>query len=213
MGLIARDGGGKAFDPVPEGTFNAVCYSVIDLGTRLDDGGGGKWVPKKKHEIQISWEIPSERILLEKNGQTVDLPRSVHKTYTLSLHEKAVLRKELQTWRGRAFTKEELSGFDIKNLLGKSCLLQIIHSKKGDITYANVSAVIAYPKGTEPLKLENPEKFYSLEDHRDVLPEGLPQWLIDKIKTSDEYKTFIPAEMAHAPTETGAVEDNSDVPF
>jgi hypothetical protein len=209
MGLIASDKGGKGFDPVPEGTFNAVCYQVIDLGTHLDEKFG-----KRSQKANITWEIPSERILIERNGQTIDLPRAISKEYTVSLNEKATLRKDLQTWRGKSFTEAELGGFDIKNVLGKSCLLQVIHTKKGDKVYANVSAVIAYPKGMEGLKPENPEIFYSIADDRDVIPQGVPQWLIDKIKTSDEYQSFVPSEMSHAPDASEATsEDNSDVPF
>jgi hypothetical protein len=210
MPLIASDKGGKGFDPVPEGTYNAVCYSLVDLGTHLDEKFGNR-----NHKVNITWEIPSERILIEKDGQTLDLPRAISKQYTISLNEKANLRKDLQTWRGRAFTEEELGGFDIKNVLGKSCLLQVIHTKKGEKTYANVTAVIAYPKGMEALKTENPQIFYSIADDRDVIPQGVPQWLIDIILTSDEFKAFTPAEAAHPPTETGAVEDDvsDSVPF
>ncbi|MHA1379626.1 MAG: hypothetical protein ACTSRG_14730 [Candidatus Helarchaeota archaeon] len=46
----------------------------------------------------------------------------------MSLHAKATMRKFLESWRGKKFTKEELEGFDLQKILGKPCQLQIIHS-------------------------------------------------------------------------------------
>jgi hypothetical protein len=63
MGLVAKDKGGKGFDPVPEGTHNAVCYALIDLGTHLDEKFGNR-----NHKLVIIFEIPTERIEIEKDG-------------------------------------------------------------------------------------------------------------------------------------------------
>ena len=38
-------------------------------------------------------------------------PFLVRRRYTASLHEKSALRKDLESWRGRAFTNVELDGF------------------------------------------------------------------------------------------------------
>ena len=205
MGLMAKSGGGS-FDPVSAGVHNAVCYMVMDLGTHLDETFG-----KRHHSCLIGWEIPGERIIIEKDGVKKDLPRAISKKYTLSLNEKANLRKDLQTWRGRVFTEQELEGFDIKNLLGKSCMIQVIHTKKGDKTYANISAIMPLIKGTAPLTAENPLKFYSIEDNRDTLPADTPQWIIDIIKTSDEWQSFRPVEEQSQVADSNV--DESDVPF
>jgi hypothetical protein len=206
MGLMASDRGGKGFDPVAEGVHNAVCYSVVDLGHHLDEKFG-----KRNHNVLITWEITGERIEIEKDGVKLNLPRAISKKYTLSLNEKANLRKDLQTWRGRVFTEQELQGFDIKNLVGKSCMIQVIHNKSGDKTYANIAAIMPLMKGVAPLTPENPLVFYSMQDHRDQIPEKVPEWVRDIIKTSDEWVAFKPAEESHPPS----VDDNDDsqVPF
>lgn len=208
MGLMASDKGGKGFDPVAEGVHNAVCFWVYDLGTHLDEKFGNR-----NHACLIGWEIPDERIDIEKDGVKLNLPRMVSKKYTLSLNEKANLRKDLQTWRGRVFTEKELEGFDIKNVLGKSCMIQVIHNKKAEKTYANIAAIMPLMKGTEPLTPENPLVFYSMTDHRDQIPEGTPDWVRDVIKTSDEWQTFKPAEEAHPPAADDVPNFNDDVPF
>jgi hypothetical protein len=76
------------------------------------------------------------------------------KRYTLSLHEKANLRRELETWRGKKFTAEEGEGFDLEKLLGANCQLQVIHNEKDDGTvYANVQAIVPAGRGLEKLSI------------------------------------------------------------
>jgi len=37
----------------------------------------------------------------------------ISKRYTMSLGEQSTLRKDLESWRGKKFTPEELQGFDL----------------------------------------------------------------------------------------------------
>jgi hypothetical protein len=73
--------------------------------------------------------------------------------YTLSLNEKATLRKHLEAWRGKLFTPAELEGFDLENLLGANCQLQVIHnlSDQGR-TFANIQAIVPLGKGMTKLR-------------------------------------------------------------
>ena len=59
--------------------------------------------------------------------------------------EKATLLKDLQAWRGKEFTPEELDGFSLEVLLGKFCMVNITHSDYNDKTYANISSVSQVP--------------------------------------------------------------------
>ena len=150
MSLIAKETGEKKhFDPVSAGVHLGVCSAVIDLGTHHNE-----LFDKDAHKVLITWEIPSERIEVEKDGKKLDLPRVISKTFTLSLHAKASLRQTLEAWRGRAFTKEELNGFDLKNVLGTSCQIQVLHQEKGDKTFANVGSVMPLISGMTAPRLE-----------------------------------------------------------
>jgi hypothetical protein len=182
MALTARDPGGTSYEPVPEGVFQAVCYGIYDLGTQYNE----RW-NKTAHRVIITWETPENRIELEKDGKTVNLPRAISREYTLSLHQKAQLRKDLENWRGRTFTKEELAGFDLQNILKANCMIQIIHTKKDDKTYANVSAIMPLMKQISRLQPENSVKFFSFEDADPRIPEDTPQWIIDKIQDAKEW--------------------------
>lgn len=177
MGLIAKDKGGGDFIPVQEGLHHAVCFAIYDIGTHFN-ATFGKW----GHQCFIMWEIPGERIQID--GK--DLPRAISKKFTVSLHEKAELRKYLQTWRGKAFTAEELQGFDIKKLLGVNCFVQVIHNTKNEKTYANVMSITPLPKGTLKKEAENPLKFFSFEDSTNI-PDGTPDWIADQIRSAKEW--------------------------
>lgn len=130
----------STFAPPPSGTHVAICYRFIDLGTQIVEWQGSK---KTQRKVLISWELPTE---LMEDGR----PFTISKRYTWSMSDKASLRHDLEAWRGKSFTEADFIGpnrFDIKNILGKACLLTIVHVTKDGNTYANIKGVSALPKG------------------------------------------------------------------
>ena len=99
---------------------------------------------------------------------------------------KASLRKDLESWRGQPFTKEELKGFDLKNILGASCQLQVVHNVSDGKTYANIAAVMGLPKGVKGGEPENDLHFFSFEDEQEP-PEGTPEWIVELIHQAAEW--------------------------
>jgi hypothetical protein len=137
MAIIAKaSSDGQTVQPAPEGTHQAVCVDVVDKGLLETTWQG---VKKQQHKIDVAWQIGENR----DDGK----PFLVFKRYTLSLGEKANLRKDLESWRGKKFTREEEAGFDVEKLVGANCLLNILHNVSGDRTYANVQAVAPLIKG------------------------------------------------------------------
>ena len=183
MGLIAKDKGGTDFQPIPEDLHLAVCYGIWDIGTQYQE----KW-DKTSHKVIIVWELPDCRGEFERDGKRVDLPRAISKTYTHSLHEKSALRKDLESWRGKKFSEEELKGFDLKKLLGAACQIQVLHNKIGDKIFTNIATITKAPSGAKPYP-ENPPTFFSFEDGGDI-PTTTPKWIADKIKASEEYHGY-----------------------
>lgn len=135
MPIYASAGSGTKFTPAPAGTHAAVCCDVRDLGVLSVEWQGQT---KKQHKILVSWQIDEAR----DDGK----PYLVSRRYTLSLHEKSGLRKDLESWRGRPFSEGELQQFDVETIMGKPCLLNVIHRTSGGDTYANVAGVMAMPK-------------------------------------------------------------------
>lgn len=141
MPIIATANESKSFTPAPEGVHQAVCCDVIDLGlvqSAFADEKTGQ--PKTQHKVNVVWQIAETR----DDGKRFQL----YKRYTLSLHEKAALRHDLESWRGRAFTDDELKGFDVEKLIGVNGFVNVQHrkSKDGTRTYANVVSVMPVPK-------------------------------------------------------------------
>jgi hypothetical protein len=176
-------------EPIPAGLCQAVCYSVVDFGTHH-----GTWQgkPNKRHLVCITWEIPEYRIDIQKDGVPVDAPRALSKTYTLSLGEKAKLFADLTSWRGKAFTKEELDGFDLAKLVGANCMLNIIHvkSEDGKKIYSNIASISPKMKNQQALVPENNKTYYCMSDHFMNIPADVPKWQREKIVASDEWKAM-----------------------
>lgn len=203
MSMVISEGGGKStFEMAPEGTTVGICYQIIDLGTQKTNWDGEE---SAKRKVQLGWELPNEKM---SDGR----PFVVQKPYTLSLHEKSSLRKDLEAWRGRAFTAVELKGFDIAKLLGKACTLAITHThKENGKTYANVKSVSGLIKGTSVPDLANKPVQLSLnpkEFNKDVY-DGLSDYLRGKIAMSPEF-----IECMHDPRlDDPHREEDSDVDF
>ena len=117
MALTAIDSGGGNFKRVPAGSHIARCFSVADMGTHTTNRQYGETTNRK---VRLAWEIFGEDenndpLTVDYNG--VVMPMTINKTYTLSLGEKASLRKDLSAWRGRDFNEDELKGFDISTII------------------------------------------------------------------------------------------------
>lgn len=187
------DSGGGDFEQPPAGTHVARCVKIIDIGTQK-----GEWKGKAivRRQCIVGWELPTE---LMQEGDYKGKPFLVSKFYTASLGEKANLRKDLENWRGQAFTEQELMGFDSKNVLGKPCMLSITLNDKNK---ARVSGVMAVPKGMPVPEQINPSVYFSLDEFDQKTFEAL----------SDGYKKLIQASPEYQHIRTGGGSDDYDDP-
>lgn len=144
MAIVAKKSGGGNFTPAPGGSWGAVCCDVVDLGI-VESTFSGK--AKKQHKIRVVWQIDENM----ESGK----PFLVSQRYTLSLHEKAGLRKDLESWRGRPFTEEELEGFDVETVIGAPCLLSVVQAVSGGNVYANVKGVMKLPRGMQAIRVRD----------------------------------------------------------
>ena len=99
MAIIAKAGSENKIKPLEAGTYLAVCSGLIDLGIQYNEK-----FDKKIHKVLIIWDIVDEFIEVDGKKQ----PRKLSKEYGLSLHKKAALRKDLEAWRNKTFTEQEL---------------------------------------------------------------------------------------------------------
>lgn len=208
MSLIVKQENDFDFQICPQGNHVAVCFSVIDLGVQEVNFQG---TVSHKRKVRVSWELPNEMIC---EGELAGQPFSISKNYTMSLHPKSVLYKDLISWRGRQFSVDELSGFDLKNIIGAPCMLNVIHqeSQDGQKTYANVSGISQLPKGMSVGKPINATRFFNTEDFSPQQLEALPEWLQEKINIPSK-QAMADAEYQNSLPPQGNYNFHDDIPF
>ena len=181
-------GKGGDYEQPEVGSFAAICYKVVDMGTQTTSYKGED---KKAHKLIIYWELGQKM----KDGR----PFSVSQRYTVSLHEKANLRKTLEAWRGKKFSQEDLDTFNEKKILGRPCLLSLVASEDGK--YINVTNVTSVPVGLPIPEQVNPSSFLSLqkEEFDQTVFDALSDNLKAKIMLSPEWRELkgLPPEQEH----------------
>jgi hypothetical protein len=178
--------GGDRFLP-PAGAHAAVLVGLIDLGTheetyKRDDGAEKK---EDSRKVLMAWELSGEIDPATKQ------PFVVTKDYNLTFGSKSNLRKLVQSWAGRELGEGE--EFDLSVLLGKPCLVNVVHktSANSGNPYAKVDSVGPLPKGMAKPKAGRPPLAWSVGDDLAALGwlpflYGVP--VADKVKQSAEYR-------------------------
>ena len=193
MGLTAPSSTRKGFEA---GIYDAVCYSVLDIGTQENKFG-------KKHQIVLGWKF------LEFTYEDGN-PVSYHATYTLSMNEKARLREILAGWVLQGNKNPE--AFDFQNLLGLGCKLILAPNSNGNIT----------AKSAMPMEVKDNQKieteFFSFEDYDGgELPSFLKternKWKLDRICDSEEYKGIVEKNEDHKVDNMNNDVKDEEIPF
>lgn len=216
MALIAKEGE-SSFTPVPPGMHLARCYRVVDLGTQKSEYLG---TVKHLRKVMLQFEVHGE----DESGKPIvtgkNEPMTISKNFTLSLAEKATLRKDLQTWRGREFTPEELRGFELKNVLGAWAMISVIKTTGNNgKEYTNIAAIMqvppqvkkaGLPEGHNKLgifSIEEPdmEMFESFSDGLKAKIQGSPEW---QAREGQQY-----AKNESASKSSGFDDLDDDIPF
>ena len=184
--FFVEDKGGS-FESTPSGMHLARCYRIIDLGTQKSEYMGQV---KYLHKIMLGWEIHG----VDDDGAPLKMkdgrPFAMFKNYTLSWAEKANLRADLQSWRGKPFTQEEMRRFDLKNVLNAWCMLNVIEKPGTDgkmyVNVAGVSPVPAVIKNAGLPTAVNVNEIFNLTDPDMVMFQSFSDNLKKKITSSPE---------------------------
>ena len=202
MGFIATDAGGSDFKIVPAGVFIGRCYELIDMGTQTSETG--QYAGKSAHKIKIGFELfgddeEGNPLTIEVDGKGM-MPLTITKDYTVSLHEKANLRKELAAWRGKDFTDDEAKAFDVSKLIGVYAMVNVTHkaNAQGKVR-ANISGLSPLPSALRNSKPEpvHANRIFDLDDPDMVIFDSFYEYLQETIKKSPEWKNrYQPAQIA-----------------
>lgn len=180
MSLIAKSNGEK-LPPIEEGTYQAICTGIIDLGLQKSEK-----YEKTYPKIMIMWSFPTETIKVKEE----ELPRVISKEYTNSLGDKSNLTRDLQAWRGKNFTQEELNGFNLTNVLNVPCLMQIIHDEKNGNTYPKISSIMSLPKDMAKIEKNMQNIIFDFDEKATWSNyQNIPTWIQNKIKIATNYES------------------------
>jgi hypothetical protein len=151
----------QTYPKVPIGVHKARCIKVIDLGTQKQDFKGDvSW----KRQALVIWELPEQL--------SNDLPMTISKFYSLTLHEKSNLGQDLVSWRGRPLTETEKAGFNITKLIGQTCQVQVMHKDNGK---EKISNIIPLPKDMKINEQYYPSVSFSIDDFQKGQKESFNQ--------------------------------------
>lgn len=201
MGLKVKKKSGSSVPPIDGGTYPAVCIGLIDMGEQYSD-----LYKNYRDMVLLIWELPGQTVPVD--GE--DKPRWLSKDFSASLNEKSNLYKFLLPWRGKPFTEEELSGaeggFDLKEMLGQGCFLNVSVDTKEDGSARNkINAVMAFPVGMPSPVSASELLAFDMDAWDDAVLEKLPEWIQDRIKKSTQYqKLHTPQDKVEFEKETPA---------
>lgn len=150
MAFVVKAPGNIKFENPRTGLHNAVCINVVDIGLHKNTYPNA--IEPFIEKLVILWELEECKQKGNLKGQRFIIPN----IYSTSLGMKANLRKDLESWRGRSFTEEELKGFDIDKLIGTQCALNLIENQNGKIKVQSVSKKLP---GANNLEIENKDYF------------------------------------------------------
>jgi hypothetical protein len=153
----------------------------------------------------VIWELPDQ-----KDGE--EKPITISKFYTATLSDKSNLRHDLENWRGRPFTPEELGGFEVKNIIGKPCLLNLVRNDKGKVKIGAVSSIL---KGMSVPKPTHATYIYDLDapdpDVWEMLSDGIKS-MIERSRERSGEADSSQAATIDAPAR-GQQDDDDGIPF
>jgi hypothetical protein len=199
----------KKRDPVPAGNHIARLYQIIHLGTiktgfKDEDGDD-----QTADTVRLSFELCNE-LKVFKEGDDPK-PLAVAREFTFYMSPKSNLRKFVEGFIGTTLADAEASAFDLEQLLGQPCLLNVVHktSKSGNV-YALVSAAAPLPKGMTAPALVNSKSVIDVASSPIEEIDALPDFLKDKMKSSNEYDLRFRSADDEAPTSNIGPDD---IPF
>lgn len=202
-------------------SYVARCYSFIDLGTHQNQNYKNKdWNPVEQRKVRLTFELPTElRVFDEEKWEQ---PMVLWKKYTLSLSEKAYLRKDLESWRGKQFTDQELKGFDLSTIVWVACILSIWVNEYDGKEYNQINSISPLMKWQTVDKQINPTVIFDLDNYTIEVFNELPKFIRKEISLSIEWayseydEEFVMLKKVNPPKKEEVKKEESksdDMPF
>lgn len=187
MPTLNASEGGWDYVLAPSGTWQAVIFSVIDLGTQKEEYQG---VKKEAHKIRIWFEFADD----------YDKIHTIYKELSLSFNSKSKLRQFVDgmNWGTTPMTDEQAKTFNVYTLLWKEATINVVHlkSKSTDNPYSDIASlsprikkIALHERKAKNTYLHLSEQFFN----QDVF-DSQPQFVREKIEQSPEAKKLFGSE-------------------
>ncbi len=185
--------GGTPIAPIEAGVYHGVLVGIYDIGTQPSTYLGQE---TQKRKGVVVWELVGLRIsgTDPQSGESYDRPRTLSSRYTLSMGDKAKLRRDVEAVQGKRMTREEAAKFDLSSLLGMNAQLQITTRPVDGKVYTDIQSVMALMKGQKPVEPETTPAWFHFAAvpegavmDASVFPENTPKWVMEKAMQSPEW--------------------------
>ena len=180
-----------------EGQFVAECVDTIDLGDNVETYQNQP--AKLAHKCAIVFRTGERN---EQTGEYIDIARE----FTVSMGEKANLRKFLEQWRGKPYTSEQVEGgVPLHKLTGQHALLTVSHkTSAAGRTYGLITACVGIPKqmASSVEKYDGYVRADYWEEKKKAYAEAARKYRIEQAPTTMDDEDELPP-----------VEHSDDLPF
>lgn len=167
---------------VDEGNYIARVCRIVYMGTVEGEYKGEK---NSAYKVSLTWELPTE-LKVWKEGEDAK-PVLVSKIYTLSMGKKASLRPIVEGIE-KGMTDAEAAEYDIDDLLGKVCLLNVTYGLSETGKEKQNIATSKLIKGMSAPEPITKATILSYESWNEDLYQSLPQFMKDDMSKTVEYK-------------------------
>ncbi|MEY3123968.1 MAG: hypothetical protein RLZZ573_488 [Pseudomonadota bacterium] len=197
----------KKFELCPQESVQGCLVRAYYIGTHVNKYEPGN-KPMKK--IVLFFELDQPR--LDGSGNHV-----LNTTVTFSVNEKSGLTKLLKPAMGSNYPDKPGQSLDINTLIDRLFNVQVIHTVKGDKTYANIGALTQLTRGMVPF---SPTMDSFVWCYDDPVDSRVPEWVaklasecieLGGVKTTPKSdSTHANGHVDHSYDSTGST---GDIPF
>lgn len=169
------NGGNFAQPPIAQ-NLHAACFAIASLGD----------APQKQFGTDQEVMVPTVFLGFTFGKDDEGREMTLWKRYRFSYNERASLRKDLEMWRDRDFTDEEIKKFPLTNVLGKKCTICTDTTAGGN---PKITKIKPERDGNE-VEVENPF-VYDHDDPKQEHFDELPKFVQDLVQKPAEEESNI----------------------
>ncbi len=206
MGRNLKIDDSKPRDLIPAGNYLGRIVGIYCIGTQ----DGGQYEPKE--QCIITWELSNKKGPV-RDGEGRSL--TISNFYTLSMNEKANLRRDLETILGADLKAGD--DFDVESVLGTPCRLSVAHVEVNGKTRERIKALMALDPDDPKPSTEMDEVYFDCLATSEI-PAGVPGWVAKFVERSVEWRDREPLRDAGGKVVAGRgakgpVDDDDSTPF